>query len=201
MSNETLAEAIGRFDELKRKPTKWERQAIARYVAAVESGDIEYPEVKRRLTRGRAIMLGGQLLIKEHIKQLEEERVARMKIHVFKIDIGKFRHTDYLRKFHAIVNELECEFIAIAAQDDKQAIRAVRERIEELVNHWHSAEAIEDATWCFMMLGTVDRANCTLACEGHGYYYSADVTLNVDFNMHSPIRCIEVTGDTTIYED
>ncbi|MEK5420172.1 hypothetical protein [Paenibacillus sp. FSL L8-0708] len=101
MNSETLTEALAQFDTLKRKPTKWEREAIARYVLAVEVGDIDYPEAKRRLTRGTAIMLGGQLLIKEHIKQLEEERNARMK----KLEDLIFSELDRLNACYAYGSE------------------------------------------------------------------------------------------------
>lgn len=196
MIDETLAEALERISTMKKKLSKWERKAIARYKLAVEAGDIEY-DSRKRLTRGTAVMLGGKRLLLEEIKQLEEERIARMKIHAFKIDLSMFRHTEYLRKFHAILNETDdASIIVVQAEYDKQAVELAQERIRKLVGHWSSAEAIEDATWSIIPLGTINSAHCAIACEGHGYYYSADVTLKIDFNTHSPIRCVPVTGET-----
>ena len=101
MSNRKLTEALAQFDTLKRKPTKWEREAIARYVLAVEVGDIDYPEAKQRLTRGTAVMLGGQFLVKEHIKQLEEESIARME----KLEDLIFSELDRLNAYYAYGSE------------------------------------------------------------------------------------------------
>lgn len=78
MNRETLSDALARFETMKTKPTKWQREAIARYAAAIRAGEIEYPRDKG-ITRGKVVMLGGRLLVKERMKQLEKERIERMK--------------------------------------------------------------------------------------------------------------------------
>lgn len=128
-----------------------------------------------------------------------------MKVYIYKIDLSMFRHTEYLRKFHAILNQsedsIDVSFFATEAQDGKQAIERAQEYVRGLVGHWRSAAAIEDATWCLMPLGTADKINCDIASAGYGYYYSGIVSHDVHFHMSDPVTSVKVTGDLNIYED
>lgn len=129
-----------------------------------------------------------------------------MKIYIYKIDISRFRHTAYLRKFHAILNEADAtnndvSIFAVEAESPQEANAAAQQYIRRLLRQWRNESAIEDATWCLLPLGTVDNIHCDMACEGYGYYYRGTATHGVHFYMDTPVTCAKVTGDQNVYEE